>query len=121
MLQASGSAWVIENVANAPLVDPVMLCGSMFPNLKIYRHRLFECSFRVDPPPHPKHSDRACQMGRPPREADIVHAIGNFSGVQAGREAMGMTDHWMTGRELAEAVPPAFAEFVGRAAIAAGL
>jgi hypothetical protein len=49
----------------------------------------------------------------------MVHCIGNFSGVQQGREAMQIS--WMSGAELAEAVPPAFAEFVARAAIAAGL
>jgi DNA (cytosine-5)-methyltransferase 1 len=110
---------VIENVVGAPLINPVMLCGGMFPNLKVYRHRLFETSFPIAAPPHPKHDCPACAMGRPPRESEVVHCIGNFSGVQRGREAMGID--WMTGAELAEAIPSAFAEFVGRAAIAVGL
>jgi DNA (cytosine-5)-methyltransferase 1 len=58
-------------------------------------------------------------MGRPARESEVVHVIGNFSGVQQGREAMGID--WMSGAELAEAVPRADSEFIGRAAIAAGL
>ena len=40
-LAASGTLYIIENVVGAPLIDPVMLCGSMF-GLKVWRHRLFE-------------------------------------------------------------------------------
>lgn len=56
MLRASGVPFVIENVLAAPL-DPertVMLCGAMF-DLGVVRHRLFEFSWLVEQPPHPKH------------------------------------------------------------------
>ena len=46
----SGIPYIIENVPGAPLVDPIMLCGSMF-GINVIRHRLFECSFPVPPPP----------------------------------------------------------------------
>ena len=36
--------YVIENVPNAPLINPVQLCGSAF-GLKVRRHRLFESNF----------------------------------------------------------------------------
>ncbi len=51
---AACKAWVIENVEGAPLINPVMLCGSMF-GLRIAkgylrRHRLFEASFLIMTP-----------------------------------------------------------------------
>ena len=39
-LKESGKPYIIENVVGAPLIDPVMLCGTMFPELKVFRHRL---------------------------------------------------------------------------------
>ena len=42
LLQSSGLPYIIENVEGAPLLDPVLLCGAMFPELRVYRHRLFE-------------------------------------------------------------------------------
>lgn len=45
-LRASGVPYVIENVVRAPLIKPVILCGSMF-GLRVRRHRGFETSFQV--------------------------------------------------------------------------
>jgi DNA (cytosine-5)-methyltransferase 1 len=51
MLEASGKAWVIENVPGAPLRSPLKLCGTMFGlgtkdgTAELRRHRLFETSF----------------------------------------------------------------------------
>jgi DNA (cytosine-5)-methyltransferase 1 len=111
-LRASGKPWVIENVVGAPLIDPVELCGAMF-GLKVYRHRLFECSFPVEPPPHSSHQAPLRKMGRPPQPGDFMHVVGNFSGVRQAREAMGIS--WMPRDKLREAIPPAYAEFIGRA------
>lgn len=44
MLKESGVPYIIENVPGAPLINPIVLCGSMF-GLNVRRHRLFECSF----------------------------------------------------------------------------
>lgn len=41
LLDETGLPWVMENVAGAPLRNPVVLCGAMF-GLRTYRHRLFE-------------------------------------------------------------------------------
>lgn len=62
-LQASGVPYVIENVVGSPLKDPIELCGAMF-GLKVYRHRLFECSFPASPPKHPEHIEPLTKMGR---------------------------------------------------------
>ena len=55
MLKASGKPYVIENVEGAPLLDYVVLCGTMFPGLRVIRHRLFESNFPIAVPKHRKH------------------------------------------------------------------
>src|SRR4030042_95566 len=52
-LLATGKPFVIENVPGAPLINPLLLCGTMF-GLKVKRHRLFECHPPIYPllPPH---------------------------------------------------------------------
>lgn len=107
-----GKPWVIENVPGAPLREPIELCGAMFDGLRTYRHRLFETSFPVAAPCHPRHVCATTKMGRPPRDGEFMHVVGNFSGVARAREAMGID--WMTRDELREAIPPAYTEFVGR-------
>jgi len=111
MLEASGLPYVIENVEGAPLRDPTMLCGGMFPGLRVYRHRLFETNWPLPQPHHPPHHAPLRKMGRPPAVGDFMHVVGNFSGVQQAREAMGID--WMTRDELREAIPPAFTRHVG--------
>lgn len=44
MLLALRKPYIIENVKNAPLLNPLMLCGTMF-NLHISKHRYFETNF----------------------------------------------------------------------------
>lgn len=110
-LMASKIPYVIENVVGAPLLDPIELCGSMF-GLRVYRHRLFECSFPIMVPAHPEHTAPLRKMGRPPRDGDFMHVVGNFSGVQAAREAMNID--WMVRDELREAIPPAYSEYIAR-------
>jgi DNA (cytosine-5)-methyltransferase 1 len=113
-LKASGAPYCIENVPGAPLVNPIELCGAMF-GLRTYRHRLFECSFPIAAPVHPPHTARNTKMGRKPREGEFIHVVGNFSGVAAAKEAMGID--WMPRDKLREAIPPAYAEYIGRRAI----
>lgn len=114
-LKASGIPYCIENVPGAPLHNPVTLCGAMF-GLRTYRHRLFECSFPVSQPSHPKHVAHLAKMGRPVKDGEFMHVVGNFSGVALARQIMDM--RWATRDELREAIPPAYAEYIGRAAIA---
>ncbi len=110
-LKAAGVPYVIENVPGAPLIDPIMLCGAMF-GLGTYRHRLFECSFPITAPPHPKHIVPTTKMGRAPQAGEMMHVVGNFSGVKKARSAMRI-DH-MTRDELREAIPPAYTMYIGR-------
>jgi DNA (cytosine-5)-methyltransferase 1 len=56
LLEASHLPYVIENVEGAPLLDPITLCGTQFPGLRVLRHRLFESNLPlVAPSHHPRH------------------------------------------------------------------
>lgn len=111
-LQAwGGRAWVIENVVGAPLRDPVMLCGAMF-GLETYRHRLFECSAPVVPPPHPPHTTPTSKAGHW-RPGTFISVAGNCAPMAKARAAMGIG--WMPRAQLVEAIPPAFSRFIGEA------
>lgn len=118
-LEASGTPYVIENVVQAPLRDPIMLCGSMF-SLHLYQHRNFEASFLIVPPKHPKHSERCSRNGYLP---SITHP---FMTITGGKHSIAWRDRaatekgvpWMKDiREICEAIPPAYSEYIGRAAM----
>ena len=110
-LRGGNAHYCIENVPGAPLLNPVLLCGSMF-GLKVYRHRIFEASFDI--PFRLCNHDRAqVKMGRKVKEGDIIQVVGHFTNVPYGRRAMGID--WMNQRELAQAIPPAFSEFIAQA------
>jgi DNA (cytosine-5)-methyltransferase 1 len=109
ILKLTGKPYVIENVPTAPLINPTILCGSMF-GLGVRRHRLFEISFMVITP--------ACNHAA---QSHVVAVYGHsggsskrdglkFGGVDTWREAMRID--WMTGAELAEAIPPAYTEYI---------
>jgi DNA (cytosine-5)-methyltransferase 1 len=115
-LEVLGLPYVIENVPGAPMVDPVELCGAMF-GLGTYRHRLFESNVALVQPVHPAHTARTTKMGRKPEAGEMMHVVGNFSGVEQARVAMGID--WMTRDGLRESIPPAYTEFVGGQLLAA--
>lgn len=123
---------VIENVASAPIRADVVLAGSMF-GLDVARRRHFEVA--GFPPPFAlipqttkttMNGGLACVAGR---GANRGRWKGNWLSMpkplrdklsarncKAGWEsAMGID--WMRRDELAQAIPPAYAEFIGRAAI----
>lgn len=116
-LETTGSAWVIENVPGSPLRDPVMLCGSMF-GLGVRRHRLFESNVTLKAP-------GPCDHAGQPKEhwiydhgrwylSSVAHVYGHGGGKAKGDWAQAMGIHWMTNRELAQAIPLAYTEWIGR-------
>lgn len=109
LLQSSGVPYIIENVPGAPLINPVLLVGSMF-GLRTMRPRLFECSFEVPFFLAPTPSARTAKMGRRPKDGEYMHVVGHFSDVAYAKHAMGID--WMTQAELAEAIPPAYSKFL---------
>lgn len=113
LLVASGRPYVIENVVGAPLVDPVMLCGSMFglgaEDAQLRRHRAFETNWPLREPEDCAHDER--------RTLSVAghagHAGRNGSGTSAERrEAMGIP--WLPSETLSEAIPPQYTEFIGK-------
>jgi DNA (cytosine-5)-methyltransferase 1 len=117
LLEQTGLPYVIENVMDAEpeLRDPVMLCGEMF-GLETYRHRLFETNWGMTAPEHPPHVAKNTKMGRAVAPGEYMHVVGNFTGVDKGREVMGMP--WANRDGLREAIPPAYSEYVGSQLIA---
>lgn len=120
MLRRTGLPYVIENVDGAPLLNPTVLCGTMFPELRVLRHRLFEANFGIIPPPHRKHPKvhtfdrRKSHFGKTNEWKDFVQVTGGGNcTLAAAREAMGIP--WMTKNEINESIPPAYTRFVGRA------
>lgn len=116
-LVLTGKPWVIENVPGAPLASGddlfgahgVLLCGQMF-GLELYRHRIFETSFPITQPPHPAHVVPASAAGHW-EPGTIISVAGHVSPIAVAEKVMGID--WMTRDELAEAIPPAYTEWIG--------
>lgn len=111
-LRATGRPYVIENVVGAPLLNPVMLCGSMF-GLKVIRHRLFECNPSILFGPATCSHPRGAVGRRGHRGAgrEWITVTGHFSDVPLAQRVMELP--WMTQAELAQAIPPAYTEWLG--------
>lgn len=109
-LKRTGKPWVIENVPGAPLLNPILLNGSVF-GIRVHRPRLFETSFHLEQPEVPPMVP--VKMGRPIKEGDIVQPVGHFSGVKYAAKEMGLP--WMGQKELAQAIPPVYTKYVGDA------
>jgi DNA (cytosine-5)-methyltransferase 1 len=127
MLQAARVPYSIENVFGAPLKNPVMLCGTMFglgcDGADLYRHRFFECSFPVEQL-RCRHNTGRDTIGiygghvrnRRRRPLSKDRGVADFA-VEEGKRAMGID--WMSLLEMSQAIPPAYSEHIGRAALLA--
>lgn len=112
-LRATGKPYVIENIPNAPLEEPVVLCGPSF-GLDIVRHRLFESNvmFLIPPCSHVRGGIRkglyvSFRRGQHPDG----WRPGRRSTPSDFRDALGAP--WMNTEEAAQAIPPAFTRLLG--------
>jgi DNA (cytosine-5)-methyltransferase 1 len=119
MLRATGLPYVIENVQGAPLIEPIVLCGTMFPTLRVIRHRLFESNLPITVPkhnPHPlvfTHDKRKAHYGKLDQDTAYVQVTGGGNcSIANARAAMGIT--WMSKAELNESIPPAYTQYLGK-------
>lgn len=113
-LLALGIPFVMENVPGSPLRVDLVLTGPMF-NLGVIRRRHFELNWPCPQPAmvKPKGSVRTGEyVTVAGHGGDNIKGRGSRAAKQA---AMGID--WMTDSELNEAVPPAYAEYIGRAAL----
>ncbi|WP_281916547.1 DNA cytosine methyltransferase [Nocardia sputorum] len=115
-LQAQPLPWIIENVMGAKMRRDIVLCGSMF-GLRTYRHRQFAIDHRLPLLPavpwHPAHTIRtSAKKRRRDFDAGMHISITGDIGAWLGPACMGID--WMTGPELAQAIPPAYTEHLGR-------
>lgn len=104
-LLATGKLWVIENVSRAPL-NGAELCGAAL-GLPISRHRRFESSILLLFPPCPGHSVMY------PGRSNVARR--NIMGLPPGQDARGALGiDWMPLRDMRQAIPPAYTEYIGR-------
>jgi DNA (cytosine-5)-methyltransferase 1 len=113
-LAAQPVPWVIENVPGAPMRADYRLCGCMFGLPGLRRERWFETSwhgFDLRPPCH--HPDPIVTViGHGPNQHSYYrHLACGPEWERLKRRAMGID--WMNRDELAEAIPPAYAAFIG--------
>jgi len=114
LLIASGVAFVIENVPVAPIRKDLILEGDMF-GLHVIRRRAFEI-----------HGFSVPQPAKVPRQGTVKdgyyctvagHGGNGRAALHLWQEAMDI--HWMRDKHsLAEAVPPAYAAYIGAAFLA---
>ncbi len=133
MLMASELPFVIENVPQAPLRADVVLVGPSF-DLDVVRRRHFECE-GFQPPFSLAREDRrkvdtgelACVCGngwqtpwhlarkyggRNKLPSELKRKLSTRNSIAGWRAAMGID--WMVKDEIREAIPPAYAEYIGR-------
>lgn len=118
LLLASGLPFIIENVERSPLFEPVTLCGTQFDlgcdEGVLRRHRLFESNHELKPP-----NNGECYC----REAPVIGVYGHSGGtnrtgrgrkssVSKARQVMGTP--WLGIREMAQAIPPAYTEYLAQ-------
>ncbi len=125
-LVGSGARWVIENSNDAPL-SGVFLCGTMF-GLPVYRHRRFECSDLLMRPHHARHKEvighgrgindrrkgslnNGSAKGAWGNQNIVTVAGGQFRKSEGSRA---LRIDWMQKDELAQAIPPAYTEYIGK-------
>jgi DNA (cytosine-5)-methyltransferase 1 len=121
-LKRCGLPCVIENVEGAPLVNPVLLCGSMFGlrtpgGLELRRHRLFQANFLILAPecahgPGPVVGVYGGHFRDRRRAAGTNHRGGSNVPNEHGFIAMGIPPGSMTAAELSDAVPPSYSRFI---------
>ncbi len=108
---ATGKPFVIENVPNAPLINPLKLSGTMF-GLKVIRRRLFELhGFEIWFAPKPYTLNSEVKSGK---YSCIVGGGDAGTNINLDKWKADIGIDWMSKPELCQAIPPAYTEYIGK-------
>lgn len=119
-LVSSGKPYIIENVPGSPLINPIVLCGSMF-GLDVQRHRLFESNFKITQrlcdhsvwQPNRFPGGRSRERGGPRVKCRGTVEIGRWN-IPIKTQQLAMGIEWITVlKSLSESIPPAYTEYIG--------
>lgn len=114
-----GAPFVIENVPQSPLRNPIVIRGDLF-GLGVIRERWFEANWPIVQPDLPGELPAIDGV----RFFTVTGSSGGHGCKKSGnrkisggtgdqwRVAMGID--WMTNKEIVQAIPPAYTEFIGR-------
>ena len=115
LLERSRLPYVIENVPKAPIRPDLVLCGSMF-GLDVRRHRWFELGGWDALAPggcnHKGWRRRFKSSSDRPNLRYTIEVGAWDEPLERQKQAMGV-DWDITVRELSEAIPPAYTEWIG--------
>lgn len=122
----TGLPWVIENVPRAPLIDPLVLCGTQFrlrttdddgTMLWLKRHRHFESNVRLTSPGlcrHPRGRQWAGSYGGARDDKVEAREVRGGGYVPRPEVIARLLDiDWMSKNGLYQAVPPAYTYWIG--------
>ena len=108
-LESLGKPYIIENVVGSPL-SGAALCGAAL-GLPMVRHRVFECHPLIlfpGCPGHPVLFSGSKTMGQRGKGSGVMGILPGYT----AQEATGID--WMTNREMRQAIPPAYTQWVGQ-------
>jgi DNA (cytosine-5)-methyltransferase 1 len=118
----TGLPYVIENVEGSDLENWMLLCGSMFPELRVVddtgvrwlkRHRQFESNIWLTPPGSCSHASAGVRpLGVYYKLGDNVPAGGQTARTLAEASAL-MGIDWLPFSRLKDAIPPLYTEWIG--------
>jgi DNA (cytosine-5)-methyltransferase 1 len=112
MLIQTARPWVIENVPGSPMRADYKLCGCMFGLPGLRRERWFETSWRgYELRTTCSHTDHTITVAGHAGGSSARDGIQGCGNTAAWKRAMGID--WMTGKELAQAIPPAYTRYIG--------
>lgn len=117
LLWLTGLPFVIENVPQAPIHNDLTLCGLSF-GLQVFRHRKFETGgWTVERLKHESHKGHRVAGWNHGKYQDgdmfaVYGAGGGKGSVSDWQQAMGI-DWTDVRKEIAEAIPPAYTQYIG--------
>jgi DNA (cytosine-5)-methyltransferase 1 len=118
-LSEQDTPYVVENVEGAPLRHNLKLCGTLFPSLRVLRHRLFVTSFHVEQPEldcynHPRVYDLRKAKENPSEWDEWTDYVsvygGNHASIASCKDAMNID--WMTREGLSQSIPPDYTQYL---------